>query len=93
MTTPDQPDRVEHRLERTYEVTATPEQVWDVIANCPGDLGVDGADPTGPPDRWRRVVRRRLLVARDRHRLHTADASSPTQNRGRSLTTCRPPAT
>jgi uncharacterized protein YndB with AHSA1/START domain len=32
----DQPDRVEHRMERTYEVAATPEQVWDAIATADG---------------------------------------------------------
>jgi uncharacterized protein YndB with AHSA1/START domain len=39
MTIPDrsdQPDRVEHRMERTYEVAATPEQVWDAIATADG---------------------------------------------------------
>lgn len=36
MTNPDQPERVEHRMERTYEVTATPEQVWDAIATADG---------------------------------------------------------
>ena len=36
MTNPDQPDRVEHRAERTYEVSATPEQVWDAIATADG---------------------------------------------------------
>ncbi len=39
MTNPDQPDqpnRVEHRMERTYEVDATPEQVWDAIATADG---------------------------------------------------------
>ena len=36
MTNPDQPDRVEHRLERTYEVAATPEQVWEAIATADG---------------------------------------------------------
>ena len=36
MTAADQPDRVEHRMERTYEVTATPEQVWDAIATADG---------------------------------------------------------
>ena len=36
MTSPDQPDRVEHRMERTYEVAATPEQVWDAIATADG---------------------------------------------------------
>jgi len=33
---PDRPDPVEHRMERTYEVTATPEQVWDAIATAEG---------------------------------------------------------
>ena len=33
---PDQPNRVEHRMERTYEVAATPEQVWDAIATADG---------------------------------------------------------
>lgn len=33
---PDQPDRVEHRMERTYEVAATPEQVWEAIATAEG---------------------------------------------------------
>jgi uncharacterized protein YndB with AHSA1/START domain len=36
MTSPQQPDRVEHRMERTYEVTATPEEVWDAIATADG---------------------------------------------------------
>ncbi len=36
MTKPDQPNRVEHRMERTYEVAATPEQVWDAIATADG---------------------------------------------------------
>ena len=36
MTEPRQPERVEHRVERTYEVTATPEQVWDAIATAEG---------------------------------------------------------
>jgi uncharacterized protein YndB with AHSA1/START domain len=36
MTNPNQPDRVEHRMERTYEVAATPEQVWDAIATADG---------------------------------------------------------
>ena len=36
MTNPDQPDRVEHRMERTYEVAASPEQVWDAIATADG---------------------------------------------------------
>ena len=46
MTTPDQPGRVEHRMERTYEVAATPEQVCpDAIAEPPGwHPGLDGAD-------------------------------------------------
>jgi uncharacterized protein YndB with AHSA1/START domain len=39
MTNPeqtDQPDRAEHRMERTFEVAATPEQVWDAIATADG---------------------------------------------------------
>lgn len=36
MTNPESPNRVEHRLERTYEVAATPEQVWDAIATAEG---------------------------------------------------------
>jgi len=36
VTIPDQPDRVEHRMERTYEVAATPDQVWDAIATAEG---------------------------------------------------------
>jgi uncharacterized protein YndB with AHSA1/START domain len=36
VTNPEQPDRVEHRMERTYEVAATPEQVWDAIATADG---------------------------------------------------------
>ena len=32
----DQPDRVEHRMERTYEVAATPEEVWEAIATADG---------------------------------------------------------
>jgi uncharacterized protein YndB with AHSA1/START domain len=33
---PDQPNRVEHRMEHTYQVAATPEQVWDAIATADG---------------------------------------------------------
>jgi uncharacterized protein YndB with AHSA1/START domain len=33
---PDQPSRVEHRMERSYVVAATPEQVWDAIATAAG---------------------------------------------------------
>ncbi len=36
MTNPDQRNRVEHRSERTLEVAATPEQVWDAIATADG---------------------------------------------------------
>jgi len=36
VTKPDQPDRIEHRMERTYEVAATPEQAWDAIATADG---------------------------------------------------------
>lgn len=30
------PDRVEHRMERTFVVSATPEEVWDAIATADG---------------------------------------------------------
>ena len=33
---PEQPERFEHRLERTYKMAATPEQVWDAIATATG---------------------------------------------------------
>lgn len=33
---PDRPNRVEHRMERTLEVAATPDQVWDAIATADG---------------------------------------------------------
>jgi uncharacterized protein YndB with AHSA1/START domain len=36
---PDQPNhdkRVEHRMEHTFEVAATPDQVWDAIATADG---------------------------------------------------------
>jgi uncharacterized protein YndB with AHSA1/START domain len=39
MTNPNQPAqaaRVEHRVERTYQVAATPEQVWGAIATADG---------------------------------------------------------
>lgn len=36
MNRPDQPDRVEHRMERAYELAATPERVWDAIATADG---------------------------------------------------------
>jgi uncharacterized protein YndB with AHSA1/START domain len=36
VTNPDQPDRVEHRVEHAFEVAATPEQVWDAIATADG---------------------------------------------------------
>ena len=36
MSDSDQRDRVEHRVERSYEVAATPEQVWDAIATADG---------------------------------------------------------
>jgi uncharacterized protein YndB with AHSA1/START domain len=35
-TQPAQPDRVEYRMERVYEVAASPEQVWDAIATADG---------------------------------------------------------
>ena len=34
MNNPKQPGRVEYRAERSYEVTATPEQVWEAIATA-----------------------------------------------------------
>lgn len=36
MTELDPPARFEHRTERTYEVAATPEEVWDAIATAQG---------------------------------------------------------
>lgn len=36
MSSHDQTDRVAHRAERTYEVPATPEQVWAAIATAEG---------------------------------------------------------
>lgn len=39
MTSSDQPadsSRVQHRMERTYAVAATPDQVWDAIATADG---------------------------------------------------------
>jgi uncharacterized protein YndB with AHSA1/START domain len=36
MTSSDQPNRVEYRAERSYEVAASPEQVWDAIATADG---------------------------------------------------------
>ncbi|HQY31592.1 MAG TPA: SRPBCC domain-containing protein [Thermomicrobiales bacterium] len=36
MTTPDQPQRIAHRMERIYDVAATPEEVWEVIATAAG---------------------------------------------------------
>lgn len=35
-TQTDQTDRVEHRVERSYDVPATPEQVWEAIATAEG---------------------------------------------------------
>ncbi|UNX53858.1 SRPBCC domain-containing protein [Georgenia sp. TF02-10] len=36
MSTPDRPRRIEHRAERSFEVIATPEQVWEAIATAGG---------------------------------------------------------
>jgi uncharacterized protein YndB with AHSA1/START domain len=36
MTSSDGPDRVQHRVERTYEVPATPDEVWQAIATAEG---------------------------------------------------------
>ena len=74
MTNPDQPDRVEHRMERTYEVAATPEQVWDAIATA------DGISAWMVPTRLDPQIGGAvsfdvgILVARHRHRLHTHEA-------------------
>ena len=90
MTNPDQPDRVEHRMERTYEVAATPEQVWDAIATADGisawmvptrlDPQIGGEVSFDLGEFWSTVS------SPTTHR--TID--SRTKNRGRSLTTCRP---
>jgi uncharacterized protein YndB with AHSA1/START domain len=34
--TAERPDRIEHRMERSYDVSATPEQVWDAVATAAG---------------------------------------------------------
>lgn len=39
MTELDPPTPYEHRAERTYEVAATPEEVWDAIATAQGISG------------------------------------------------------
>ena len=90
MTNPDQPDRVEHRMERTYEVAATPEQVWDAIATADGisawmvptrlDPQIGGAVSFDVGKFWSHGI------VTDTH----PRGASRTQNRGRSLTTCRP---
>ncbi|MEA4945388.1 MAG: SRPBCC domain-containing protein [Propionicimonas sp.] len=36
MSSPNQPERVEHRAERRYQVAATPDQVWQAIATAEG---------------------------------------------------------
>lgn len=36
MSQPAEPERVEHRAERSYEVVATPEEVWEAIATADG---------------------------------------------------------
>ncbi len=36
MTHPNRPERVEHRMERTYELRATPDDVWRAIATADG---------------------------------------------------------
>ncbi|MCS5716920.1 SRPBCC domain-containing protein [Herbiconiux sp. CPCC 205763] len=36
MNRPDEPERVEHRMERRYPLAASPEQVWEVIATADG---------------------------------------------------------
>jgi uncharacterized protein YndB with AHSA1/START domain len=36
MTRPDRARRTEHRMERTYRVAATPDEVWEAIATAEG---------------------------------------------------------
>ena len=36
MNLPDKPERVEHRMERTYAIAASPAEVWSVIATAEG---------------------------------------------------------
>lgn len=36
MSNPEQPERTEHRMERRYELAASAEQVWEVIATADG---------------------------------------------------------
>ena len=55
MTNPeqtDQPDRVEHRMERTFEVAAYSRTGVGRDRNRRRHRGLDGADPTRPADRW-----------------------------------------
>ena len=93
MTNPDQPDRVEHRMERTYEVAATPEQVWDAIATADGisawmvptrlDPQIGGAVSFDVGNFWSHGI------VTD----YTPTSDSRTQNRGRSadhMPTARP---
>ena len=91
MTNPDQPDRVEHRMERTYEVAATPEQVWDAIATADGisawmvptrlDPQIGGEVSFDLGDFWS------TGIVTD----YTPNIDSRTKNRGRSLTRSRHP--
>jgi uncharacterized protein YndB with AHSA1/START domain len=36
MTVPEEPERVEHRAERRYDIAASPEDVWEAIATARG---------------------------------------------------------
>ena len=93
MTDPDQLSRVEHRMERTYEVAATPEQVWDAIATAEGMSAWMAPTRLDPQVGARCRSTRRLLsigVVTD----YTPNAAaSRTRSPGRSPTTCRPPTT
>ena len=90
MTNPDQPDRVEHRMERTYEVAATPEQVWDAIATA------DGISAWMVPTRLDPQIGGEVSFDFGGSRRTASSPTTPepsasrTKNRGRSLTTCRP---
>ena len=73
MTNPHQPDRVEHRMERTYEVAATPEQVWDAIATADGIsawMVPTRLDPQIGGERIRRVPPKLMAKARDSARTY-----------------------
>ena len=91
MTNPDQPDRVEHRMERSYEVAATPEQVWDAIPTADGISAWTGADRLDPQIGGAvSFERRHILVCTASSPTTHRRGASRTQNRGRLYltTTC-----